>query len=188
MIVKLTSTFVLATSLLLTAAPALRAVDTAPNTKLDVPYKTTDKGELKLDLYYPDPKVSGPYPVVVYTHGGGWAAGSKQSAAKASMGKVVSSLAARGFCVAAVDYRLCRNGQATIRDCVTDCKDAIRYLAKNHDALTTSSGRRDSSQRRAAASSRQVSWPRANRRRTKRATACWRRFRGCGTCIRETWF
>lgn len=120
------------------------ATDVPPNTKLDVRYKTTDKGELKLDLYYPETKAAkAPVsnPVVIYTHGGGWAAGSKQSAAKASMGQVVSGLTARGFCVAAVDYRLARNGQATIRDCVTDCKDAVRYLAKNREALSLDTSR-----------------------------------------------
>lgn len=117
------------------------AADGPPNAKLDIPYKKTDLGVLKLDLYYPDAKPTGPYPVVLYTHGGGWAAGSKQSAAKASMGKVVSGLTARGFCVVAADYRLCRNGKATIKDCVTDCKDAIRYLAKNRKALSLDTSR-----------------------------------------------
>jgi len=117
------------------------AEEVPSNAKRDIPYKTTAKGELKLDLYYPEAKAAGAYPVVVYTHGGGWAAGSKQSATKASIGKVVSGLTARGFCVAAVDYRLCRNGQATIRDCVTDCKDAIRYLAKYRDALSLDTSR-----------------------------------------------
>lgn len=122
-------------SLALVASRSL-AADAPANAKLDVPYKTTAKGELKLDLYYPEAKVPGPYPLVVYTHGGGWAAGSKQSATKASMGNVVSGLTARCFCVAAVDYRLCRGGEITIKDCVTDCKDAIRYLAKNQKALS----------------------------------------------------
>ncbi len=34
--------------------------------------------------------------------------------------------------MASVDYRLCtKDGQITIRDCVTDSKDALRFLAKN---------------------------------------------------------
>jgi acetyl esterase/lipase len=122
-------------------APHTLAADVPPNAKLDIPYKKTSTGTLKLDLYYPEIKASGPYPVVIYTHGGGWAAGSKQSATKGSMGQVVSGLTARGCCVAAVDYRLCKGGQITIRDCVTDCKDALRYLAKNQKALSLDTSR-----------------------------------------------
>ncbi|MEO6740192.1 MAG: alpha/beta hydrolase [Chthoniobacteraceae bacterium] len=122
--------------------PCALAADVPPNAKLDIPYKTAAKRVLNLDLYYPEAKVPGPYPVVIYTHGGGWAAGSKQSATNASMGKVVSGLTAHGFCVAAVDYRLYeKDGQITIKDCVTDCKDAIRYLAKNYDALSVDTSR-----------------------------------------------
>ena len=117
------------------------AEDVPLTVKRDISYKKTTQGELKLDLYFPGGNAPKPYPVVIYTHGGGWAAGSKQSATKSSMGEVVTGLTERGFCVAAVDYRLCRNDRATIRDCVTDCKDAIRYLAKNRDALSLDTNR-----------------------------------------------
>lgn len=44
----------------------------------------------------------------------------------------VKKLNAQGFCVASVDYRLCKKtGETKIRDCVTDSKDALRFLAKN---------------------------------------------------------
>jgi acetyl esterase/lipase len=44
----------------------------------------------------------------------------------------VKALNAQGFCVASVDYRLCTaGGNITVRDCVTDAKDALRFLAKN---------------------------------------------------------
>lgn len=117
------------------------ADDLTATIKKDIRYKEIGNAVLKLDLYYPTTSVTGTSPVVIYTHGGGWAAGSKQSAEKGSMNKVVTGLTERGFCVAAVDYRLARNEQATIRDCVTDCKDAIRYLAKNGDALSLDTSR-----------------------------------------------
>lgn len=122
-------------------ASRLSAADAPPDAKLDIPYKTIGKDALKLDLFYPEARTSGPHPVVIYTHGGGWAAGSRQSAAKGAMGIVVSGLTARGFCVASVDYRLARRGEATINDCVTDCKDALRYLAKNRESLSLDTGR-----------------------------------------------
>lgn len=102
----------------------------------DVVYKSTPQGDLCLDLYYPpDKSRSRLHPLVVYTHGGGWAAGSKNSARSGTnMGRVIQALTERGFCVASVDYRLCRkDGAVTIRDCVTDAKDAVRYLSKNSD-------------------------------------------------------
>jgi acetyl esterase/lipase len=104
--------------------------------KLDIPYKTTLEGVLCIDLYYPDSILSGKYPIVIYTHGGGWAAGSKNSATIGNMGKVVNSLTEKGFCVASVDYRLWKkDGNVSMRDCVIDSKDAIRYLSKNRNEL-----------------------------------------------------
>lgn len=75
-------------------------------------------------------------PLIVYTHGGGWAAGSKQGAATGSFAASFTKLLDQGFCVAAVNYRLYRKeGTICMRDCVVDCKDAVRYLAKNSEQL-----------------------------------------------------
>lgn len=105
----------------------------AATTKLDVTYKTVGQGPLKLDLHYPAaPKAGDKFPLVVFTHGGGWAAGNKTIGDRGVRFLGVSALNARGFCVASVDYRLCtKDGTITIRDCVTDAKDALRFLAKN---------------------------------------------------------
>jgi hypothetical protein len=47
----------------------------ATATKLDVVYKTTEQGPLKLDLHYPaTPKAGAKVPLVLFTHGGGWIA------------------------------------------------------------------------------------------------------------------
>lgn len=105
--------------------------------KPDIVYKTTPQGELHLDLYYPEVEPAGKYPVVLYTHGGGWAAGSKKKALGGSkISWVVQGLTQKGFCVAAVNYRLVKKGGNTfMRDCVIDAKDAIRYLVKNTEEL-----------------------------------------------------
>ncbi len=89
--------------------------------QLDVVYKTTEQGPLKLDLHYPAaPKAGAKFPLVLFTHGGGWAAGTKTiERGVRLMG--VKALNAQGFCVASVDYRLCTaGGTITVRDCVTD--------------------------------------------------------------------
>ena len=112
------------------------------NLKADVVYKTTSRGDLHLDLYYPETELSGKYPLVVYTHGGGWAAGSKEKATSGRIGRAVRGLTERGFCVASVGYRLCNNDADTsIRDCVIDAKDAVRYLAKHSEALFVNTDR-----------------------------------------------
>lgn len=105
--------------------------------KLDVVYKSIGQRKLLLDVYYPTgDSNSDPYPVIFYTHGGGWAAGSKHGIAKASFSAVFKKLLEHGFAVASVNYRLCKKKSGvTMRDCVIDCKDAVRYLAKNGDSL-----------------------------------------------------
>lgn len=102
-------------------------------TKLDVTFKTTDQGPLRLDLHYPSqPPPDMGYPLVVFTHGGGWSAGNKTIGERGVRYEGVRAITSQGFCVASVEYRLCtKDGQITIRDCVTDAKDALRFLAKN---------------------------------------------------------
>ena len=104
----------------------------------DVVYKTAPQGPLKLDLHYPEPpKPGAKYPLVLFTHGGGWAAGSKTIGDQSVEFRGVSALKAQGFCVASVDYRLCtKDGEIRMRDCVTDSKDALRFLAKNADRFS----------------------------------------------------
>lgn len=113
-------------------------LETGGERKLEVVYKKVDDRELHLDLYYPTGEAakSGSHPVVVYTHGGGWAAGSKHGAAKHSFKAVFSRLVKEGFAVASVQYRLVdQAGKTRMRDCVIDAKDAVRYLAKNGETL-----------------------------------------------------
>ena len=115
-------------------------LETGGERKLDVVYKTVGKKELKLDLYYPTAKRGEKSPLLIYTHGGGWAAGSRAGAAKGSFAAVFKPLLAEGFAVASVSYRLARNG-STMRNCVIDSKDALRYLVKNSASLGLDSGK-----------------------------------------------
>ncbi|MCO8125232.1 alpha/beta hydrolase [Stieleria sp. TO1_6] len=111
-------------------------LETGGERKLDVVYKSVDGRDLKLDLYYPTGNRFGPCPVIVFTHGGGWAAGNRYKAASGSFAEVFQRLIKEGFAVAPVSYRLAKkDSQVAMRDCVIDCKDAIRYLAKNSEAL-----------------------------------------------------
>ncbi|RCW92136.1 alpha/beta hydrolase [Winogradskyella arenosi] len=112
-------------------------LNTGGERKLNVLYKETKKGNLYLDIYYPkDRKVDQKLPVVIYTHGGGWTAGSRHGAANASFNTVHTALLEKGFCVVSVSYRLWENGgETSMRDCVIDSKDAMRYLSKHNETL-----------------------------------------------------
>lgn len=118
------------------AAKAAKYLETGGERKLEVVYKTVAGRDLTLDLYYPTDRQSAPCPVIVFTHGGGWAAGSRYKAASGSFAAVFGQLVKQGFAVAPVTYRLAKKDRnVAIRDCVIDCKDAFRYLAKNSDSL-----------------------------------------------------
>ncbi|REE08720.1 acetyl esterase/lipase [Winogradskyella pacifica] len=112
-------------------------LNTGGERKLNVLYKETEEENLYLDIYYPkNRKVDQKLPVVIYTHGGGWAAGSRHGAANASFNTVHTALLEKGFCVVSVSYRLWENGgETSMRDCVIDSKDAMRYLSKHNETL-----------------------------------------------------
>ena len=104
--------------------------------RLEVTYKTVGNRALKLDLYYPKTPDNSKVPVVLFTHGGGWAAGSRYKAASGLFASVFRQLLDEGFAVAPVSYRLAKkDSNVAMRDCVIDCKDAIRFLAKQSDEL-----------------------------------------------------
>ena len=83
---------------------------------------------LHLDLYLPPTGPSNKtHPFVVYLHGGGWQGGhTRQSGAFSSWPTVLASLAARGYVVASVEYRL--SSEARFPAAEQDVKAAIRWL------------------------------------------------------------
>ena len=124
----------LTVAILLTSLARVEAfASNADTVKLDVTYKTTSQGPIRLDLYYPAaPKSGDRFPLVLFTHGGGWTTGDRKIGERGVRFEGVSALTGAGFCVASVDYRLwTKDGDTLIRDCITDAKDALRFLAKN---------------------------------------------------------
>jgi acetyl esterase/lipase len=85
---------------------------------------------LTLDLYIPPATKSaskGASPLVIYIHGGGWSSGhSRQAGAFEDFPKVLASLAARGYAVASLNYRL--SAEARFPGPIQDVKAAIRWL------------------------------------------------------------
>ena len=81
---------------------------------------------LTLDLYQPSPRGMA-MPLVVFVHGGGWNGGDTRHAAGfADFPAELARLAAQGYVVASVNYRL--SGEARFPAAVQDVKFAIRWL------------------------------------------------------------
>lgn len=109
---------------LLTPAVAPLHADIPP-TYADLPYATEHERQ-KLDLYLPAGP-GGPWPLIVWIHGGGWQAGDKSTA-----GNRAGPLLDLGFAVAGINYRLSQH--ATFPAQIHDCKGALRWLrAHAHD-------------------------------------------------------
>lgn len=85
---------------------------------------------LTLDLYLPAGQATGGAPVIVYVHGGGWTGGhTRHSGAFENWPGVLASLAARGYVVASLNYRL--SGEAPSPAAEQDVKSAVRWLRAN---------------------------------------------------------
>lgn len=78
-----------------------------------------------IDIYVPATK--GPHPLVLYIHGGGWVGGhTRHSGALANFPAVLASLAAEGFVVASLEYRL--SAEAKFPAQLQDAKASLRFL------------------------------------------------------------
>jgi arylsulfatase len=88
----------------------------------NVKYSTPPTGALLLDLYLPEKPAARPLPVVLWIHGGGWKAGSKENCP-------LVWLAAEGHAVVSIDYRL--TYAATWPAQLDDSRAAIRWVRDN---------------------------------------------------------
>jgi acetyl esterase/lipase len=86
---------------------------------LDVTYCTMGDAPQKMDIYYP--ASGGPWPALIYVHGGSWVEGDKAE------GEGWRYLNDQGFLVASVNYRLTM-GTTKFPAMIEDVKCAVRYL------------------------------------------------------------
>ena len=95
----------------------------------DVVYQTVDGYRPQVvDIYVPAGK--GPHPLVLYIHGGGWRGGhTRHSGAFADFPRVLAALAAEGFTVASLEYRLSSEAQFPAQ--LQDSNAALRFLRAN---------------------------------------------------------
>ena len=90
---------------------------------LDVAYATKSEAE-KMDIYLPN-SGNGPFPVIIFIHGGGFMMCDKAD------GELTPALQAldRGYAVVSINYRL--SGEAIFPAAVNDMKAAIKYVKAN---------------------------------------------------------
>jgi len=99
-------------------------------TKADLAYGSASPAQ-KLDLYLPkDGK--GPFPVVVFVHGGAFQFGDKREPFTGFV-TGIEALQARGIAFASINYRMA--GEAQFPAAVQDTRSAVRWLRANASRL-----------------------------------------------------
>ena len=94
----------------------MTSIKATPTAK-DVAYASASPTQ-KLDVYLPEG--SGPFPLIVNIHGGGFMMGDKSNP------PLTDELLDAGYAVASIDYRL--SGEAKFPAAVQDAKAAVRFL------------------------------------------------------------
>jgi acetyl esterase/lipase len=99
---------------------ALFLVALSAEAQKNITYSETANGPQQLDLYLPA-NAKDPVPLIIWVHGGGWKAGSKENCLPVRLG-----FTGRGYAVASINYRL--TGTAPFPAQIEDCKAAVRWL------------------------------------------------------------
>lgn len=120
--------FAVVAATLCAQSPAPFTLPDGVDWRRDIIYSRPDPGrELKADLFLPE-SGSGPWPAIVFIHGGGWRNGNKQA-----FRRQAAHLATRGFVGLCIEYRL--SGEAKWPAAYDDAQAAVKYLRDNFRAL-----------------------------------------------------
>lgn len=92
----------------------------------NVEYGYASGRPLLLDIMYPL-EGEGPFPAVIWVHGGGWT--SEELDKRYRPEKELAQLCKMGFVCASIDYRLAQVAPFPAQ--IEDCKEAVRYLRAN---------------------------------------------------------
>jgi len=96
-------------------------IPTTATSYINVAYATSSTAQM-MDIYLPAGE--GPFPVVVFIHGGAFKMGNKEmETANAAV------LVSKGYAAVTINYRL--SGEAKFPAQIQDCKAAIRFLRAN---------------------------------------------------------
>jgi acetyl esterase/lipase len=101
------------------ASPKLPKLPDGTKVERDIAYGTHERQ--KLDVYVP--RGDGPFPLVIWVHGGAWEGGSKDG------GGPVIPLLSHGYAVASTNYRLSKHEVFPAQ--IHDVKAAVRFLRAN---------------------------------------------------------
>ena len=96
-----------------------------PNHWLDVPYAHTDPRQV-LDIWLPD-EGDGPFPVLMFLHGGSWFFGDKRENTMPGVLKVMS----QSYALVCIEYRLAPASRRPSQ--LYDVRTAIRFIRANAD-------------------------------------------------------
>jgi acetyl esterase/lipase len=96
-----------------------------PPSTANVVYGATSPAQ-RLDVY--SPRGAGPFPVVVYIHGGAFKFGDKREPFDGFV-DAIELLNAHGIALASINYRM--SGEARYPAAVADSRSAVRYLRAN---------------------------------------------------------
>ncbi|MCA9604784.1 MAG: alpha/beta fold hydrolase [Myxococcales bacterium] len=105
-----------------------RRTDRAPRLREGIVFARPGGTPLALDLALP--AGTGPHPVVLVIHGGGWSAGERTH-----VRDEIATLANAGWAGAALDYRLVEDGRNTSPAQVADARCAVRHLRRHATEL-----------------------------------------------------
>lgn len=100
--------------------PQMAQIDGISRKALDIPYAAESRNQ-RLDIYLPEAG-DGPFPALIYTHGGGFAFGDKRDDHLQPLLRALD----RGIAVVAVEYRF--SGEAIFPAAVLDVRQAVRFV------------------------------------------------------------
>lgn len=106
------------TSLMIAFCTACSPVKTERN----VIYGVADGQKLLLDIYQPV-AATGLRPALIFVHGGGWSAGSKES-----FGGAAANMTQQGYVTVTINYRLVKNGKNHWPAQLDDVQRAVRWI------------------------------------------------------------
>lgn len=95
--------------------------------KRDVVYKKFNGKDVTMDIILPSKKLKGGAPVFINIHGGGWNGGDRYHVG----GEWAKKMGELGIAVVTISYTFADKGETDVSNCAIDCKDALRFLAKN---------------------------------------------------------
>ena len=114
--------------------PVVSAGRSGLKSERDIEYReNTAQQRNRLDFIYPKNEIYDKAPLFIYIHGGGNTGGTKDGIYSRGT-LILEKLTEAGIAVASIDYRLFGKGEElAFHHLFQDCKDALRFLAKNAD-------------------------------------------------------